>query len=378
LCEAFIRGGQERGLKFNPDFNGADQEGVGYFQNTSRNGWRCSAAVAYLNPAKSRTNLRIVPEAHANRIVFEGTRAAGVEFAHQGQVHMAKAGREVIVSSGAIASPQLLELSGVGQAERLKSHGIPVVLDAPGVGEDLQDHFQIRFVYKCKKPVTLNDQYNNIFRRAGIGLQYALTRRGPLTVSAGYATAFFKSHERLATPDIEVHFLTFSADRMGEKLHPFSGFSASVCQLRPESRGDIHIRSANPRDYPAIRINYLSTEEDRRSIVDGLKVLRSIFQAPAMAAYSGEEYEPGAACVSDADLLAYARARGTTIYHPVSSCRMGVDARAVVTPDLKVKGLNGLRIADGSILPTMISGNTNAGIIMIGEKASDLILADAR
>jgi choline dehydrogenase len=181
----------------------------------------------------------------------------------------------------------------------------------------------------------------------------------------------------LATPDIEVHFLTFSADRMGEKLHPFSGFSASVCQLRPESRGSIHIKSTNPRDYPAIRVNYLSTEEDRRAIVDGLKMLRSIFQSAAMSEYSGEEYEPGAACVTDADLLAYARARGTTIYHPVSTCRMGVDPKAVVSPDLKVKGIGGLRVADGSILPTMISGNTNAGIIMVGEKASDLILADA-
>ena len=378
LCEAFIRAGQERGLKFNPDFNGESQEGVGYFQNTSRNGRRCSAAVAYLNPAKSRTNLRIVTEALANRIVFEGMRATGVEFEHEGRVKLARAAREVILAAGAINSPQLLELSGIGQAQRLKSHGIPVVHDAPGVGEDLQDHFQIRFVYKCKKPITLNDQYNNIFRRAGIGLQYALTRRGPLSVSAGYATAFFKSHERMATPDIEVHFLTFSADRMGDKLHPFSGFAASVCQLRPESKGDIHIKSANPRDYPAIRVNYLSTEEDRRANVEGLKFLRSILQSPAMANYSGEEFEPGPTCVSNDDLLAYARARGSTIYHPVSTCRMGVDTRAVVSPDLKVNGIQSLRIADGSILPTLISGNTNAGIIMIGEKASDLILEDAK
>jgi choline dehydrogenase len=378
LCEAFIRAGQERGLKFNADFNGEDQEGVGYFQNTSRNGRRCSAAVAYLNPAKSRANLRIVTEALAHRIVFDGKRVAGVAFEHEGECKVAKAGREVIVSTGAINSPQLLELSGIGQADRLKGLGIPVIQDTPGVGENLQDHFQIRFVYKCKKPVTLNDQYHNLIRRAGIGLQYALTRRGPLTVSAGYATAFFKSHERMTTPDIEVHFLTFSADRMGEKLHPFSGFSASVCQLRPESRGDVHIRSSNPRDYPAIKVNYLSTEEDRRANVDGLKFLRSILQSPAMADYSGEEYEPGAACVSDEGLLAYARARGSTIYHPACTCRMGTDAGAVVTPDLKVKGLVGLRVADGSVMPTLLSGNTNAGIIMIGEMASDMILADAK
>lgn len=375
LCEAFIRAGGERGLKFNPDFNGAEQEGIGYFQTTSRGGIRCSTAAGYLRQAKGCENLTILTHAFTQRVVFEGTRAVAVEFLHQGKLKRATAGREIVLSAGAIGSPQLLELSGVGQAERLKALGVPVVLDVPEVGENLQDHFQVRMVFKAKKPVTLNDQYNNLFRRAGIGLRYALTRRGPLSVSAGYGTAFFKSDQRLETPDIQVHFIIFSTDKMGQSLHPFSGFTASVCHLRPQARGSIHAKTANIADAPSIRVNYLSAEEDRRANVDGLRFLRSIMQAPAMEAYMEQELEPGLAVTSDADLLAYARAKGSTIYHPSGTCRMGPDERAVVGPDLKVKGIEGLRVADGSIMPRLVSGNTNAPIIMIGEKASDLILA---
>lgn len=378
LCEAFIRAGMERGLPRNEDFNGESQEGVGYFQTTSRNGRRCSTAVAYLRPAMRRANLRVVTRAFAQRVVFDGTVATGVEFLHEGRLKRARAGQEVILSAGAINSPQLLELSGYGQAARLKDFGLPVVHDAPGVGENLQDHLQIRMVFRSKKPVTVNDQYNNIFRRAGIGLRYALQRRGPLAVSAGYASAFYRSNERVATPDIQVHFILFSTDKMGQKLHPFSGFTASVCQLRPESRGDIHIKSADPAQPPAIRVNYLSTEEDRRANVDGLKRLRAIIEAPAMAPYLEEELEPGLSCASDADLLAYCRARSGSIYHPASTCIMGSDPLSVVTPDLKVRGVQGLRVVDASIMPRLISGNCNAAIVMIGEKGADLILEDAR
>jgi choline dehydrogenase len=374
LCEAFIQAGMERGLPRNEDFNGPQQEGIGYFQTTSRNGIRCSTAAGYLRGARGRRNLRILTHATTDRIVFEGKRAVAVEFRHKGQRKMARAGKEIVVSAGAINSPKLLELSGYGQAGRLRSFDIPVVHDAPQVGENLQDHFQARMVFRCKRAVTLNDQYNNILRRAGIGLRYALQRKGPLTVSAGYATAFFKSHERLATPDIQVHFIIFSTDKMGQSLHPFSGFTASVCHLRPESRGDIHVRNVDPSVAPSIRVNYLSTQEDRRANVDGLKFLRSIMQAPAMGDYMEEEIEPGLSCTSDDDLLSYARAQGSTLYHPTGTCRMGPDENAVVGPDLKVKGVSGLRIADGSIMPTLVSGNTNAPIIMIGEKASDLIL----
>jgi choline dehydrogenase len=378
LCEAFIRAGTERGLPRNADFNGETQEGVGYFQTTSRNGVRCSTAAAYLKPARKRANLRILTRALAERIVFDGKKATGLVFRHEGRLKLARFTREVVLSAGAINSPQLLELSGVGQASRLAGLGIPVVHESPAVGENLQDHLQVRMVFRAKRPITLNDQYNNLFRRAGIGLRYLLQRKGPLAVSAGYGTAFYRSHPRVETPDIQVHFIIFSTDKMGQNLHPFSGFTASICHLRPESRGTIHIRSADPAHAPEIRVNYLSTEEDRRANVDGLKMLRSIMQAPAMAPYMEQELEPGLACASDAELLAYCRAKGSTIYHPSSTCMMGSGPDAVVAPDLKLRGVTGVRIADGSIMPNLVSGNCNAAIIMIGEKASDLILAEGQ
>ena len=378
LCEAFIRAGMERGLPRKTDFNAADQEGIGYFQTTSRNGRRCSTAVGYLKPAMRRRNLHVLTHALTEKIIFDGKRAIAVQFQHEGRLKHATAAQEIVLSAGAIGSPQILELSGYGQAQRLKDLGIEVLCDAPQLGENLQDHYQVRMVFRAAKKITLNDQYHSIFRRAGIGLRYALQRKGPLTVSAGYATGFFKSHDRLATPDMQVHFIIFSTDKMGHALHDFPGFTASVCHLRPQSRGNIHIRSARIEDAPAIRVNYLSTEEDRRAPVAGLKYLRSIMQAEAMADYMEHEVEPGIACASDADLLAYARAKGSSIYHPSGTCRMGIDDGAVVGPDLKVKGVTGLRIADASIMPLLVSGNTNAPVIMIGEKASDLILADSR
>jgi choline dehydrogenase len=375
LCDAFIEACAERGVPFNPDFNGAVQEGAGYFQTTSRNGLRCSTAAGYLKPASGRDNLTILTHAHVKRVMFEGKRAVAVEFLHRGRMTRASAGKEIVLSAGAIGTPQLLEVSGVGQQQRLKELGVAIVHDAAEVGENLQDHLQVRMVFKAKQPVTLNDEYNNLFRRIGIGLRYAISRKGPLAVSAGYANAFFKSDQRLATPDIQIHFIIFSTDKMGSGLHPFSGFTASVCHLRPEARGSIHARSADTADAPSIRVNYLSQPEDRRANVEGLKFLRSIMQAHAMAPFMETELEPGLGIASDDELLAYARAKGNSIYHPSGTCRMGVDARAVVGPDLIVKGVTGLRIADGSIMPRLVSGNTNAPIIMIGEKASDLILA---
>lgn len=377
LCEAFIAAGQQRGLPFNPDFNGASQEGVGYFQTTSRNGRRCSTAVGYLKPARSRPNLTVLTGAMATRVLFSGREATGVEFTHQGRTKRASAGREVLLSGGAINSPQLLELSGFGDARRLSALGIPVVADAPRVGENLQDHFQVRMVFRCRQRVTINDAYRSLFGRIGMGLDYALRRRGPLTVSAGYATAFFRSNDHVATPDVEVHFITFSTNKMGEALHPFPGFTASVCQLRPESRGDIHIRSRDPLAAPAIRVNYLATETDRQTNVDGLRRLRAIMQATAMAGFMETELEPGLSLASDADLLTYCRRTGSTIYHPSGTCTMGTGADAVVTPDLKVRGAGRLRVVDASVMPRLISGNCNAAIVMIGEKAADAILADA-
>jgi choline dehydrogenase len=290
----------------------------------------------------------------------------------------ARARKEVLVSGGAFNSPQLLQLSGIGPAELLRKHDIDVVLDAPGVGHDLQDHLQVRVVMRCSQPITLNDIVNSPVRKVLSGLRYAAFRTGPLTIAAGTSGAFFKTNPRLATPDIQVHFLPFSTDKMGEKLHSFSGFSASVCQLRPESRGSLRIRSADPAAPPEIRVNYLSTETDRTANVEGLKILRKILQAPALSPYVAEEVDPGAKVVSDEALLSYCRARGSTIYHPTSTCRMGNDALAVVDQRLRLRGIDGLRVVDASVMPDLVSGNTNAAVIMIAEKASDMILEDAR
>src|ERR1700726_279391 len=378
LSSAFVAAAAETGLPVNPDFNGASQEGAGWFQTTTRNGKRASTAVAYLRPAKGRKNLHVETSALAQRILFDGRRAVAIEYRKAGSMRTARARKEILISGGAYNSPQLLQLSGVGPAELLRKHGIDVVLDAPGVGHDLQDHMQVRIVTRCTKPITLNDTVNHPVRRMLAGARYAAFRTGWLTIAAGTSGAFFKTNPRLATPDIQIHFLPFSTDKMGEKLHSFSGFSASVCQLRPESRGSLRIRNADPAAPPEIRINYLSTEVDRTANVEGLKILRRILQAPALRPFVVEEVDPGAKVSSDEGLLNYCRARGSTIYHPTSTCRMGSDSLAVVDQRLRVRGLEGLRVVDASVMPDLVSGNTNAAIIMIAEKASDMILEDAR
>jgi choline dehydrogenase len=378
LSDAFIAAAAETGIPVNKDFNGATQEGAGWFQTTTRGGKRASTAVSYLRPAKDRKNLHVETSAQAQRILFEGRRAVGLEYRKEGSLRTARARREILVSSGAYNSPQLLQLSGIGPAELLKKHGIDVVLDAAGVGHDLQDHMQVRVVMRCSQPITLNDIVNHPLRRIMAGARYAAFRNGPLTIAAGTSGAFFKTNPRLASPDIQIHFLPFSTDKMGEKLHAFSGFTASVCQLRPESRGSLRIKSADPSVPPEIRINYLATETDRTANVEGLKILRRILHAPALKPFVVDEYDPGAKVVSDEDLLAHCRRRGSTIYHPTSTCRMGNDPLAVVDQRLKVRGIEGLRVVDGSVMPDLVSGNTNAPIVMIAEKASDMILQDAR
>jgi choline dehydrogenase len=378
LSEAFVKAAVETGIPFNPDFNGATQEGAGFFQTTTRRGRRASSAYSYLRPAKNRSNLHIETAALAQRIVFEGKRAKAVEYKHNGQLRTARARKEVLVSSGAYNSPQLLQLSGVGPADLLKTHGINVVLDAPGVGNDLQDHMQVRIVTRCAQRITLNDVVNHPVRRVMAGVRWALARSGPLTIAAGTSGAFFKTNPRLASPDIQIHFIPFSTDKMGENLHPFSGFTATVCQLRPESRGSLKIRSADPSAPPEIRINYLATEADRAAFIDGIKILRDILAAPALKAYCVDEVYPGAEVTSDEDLLDFCRKTGSTVYHPTSTCRMGNDPLAVVDQRLRVRGIEGLRVVDASVMPDLMSGNTNAPTIMIAEKASDMILEDAR
>lgn len=378
LCDAFIHAGIESGLPLREDFNTGEMEGVGYFPTTTRNGRRCSTAVAFLRPALGRANLTVRTHALAQKILFEGTRAVGVQYAHAGQVKQARAGREVILSGGAINSPQLLQLSGWGPAALLQRHGIPVIADVPAIGAQLQDHFQVRMVFKSKQKITINDSYHSLRGRVRMAYDYLVHRSGPLTSAAGYATAFFKTEPRYSTPDCEVHFILFSTDKMGESLHRFSGFTASVCQLRPESRGSVQIRSANPADAPEIRVNYLSATADQQANVNALKRLRAIMQAPAMRDYLLAEAQPGDDVRTDAELLAYCREAGSTIYHPTGTCAMGEGPGNVVSPRLSVHGASGLRVVDGSIMPRLISANTNAAIIMIGEKAADMILADAK
>ncbi len=378
LSEAFVKAAVESGIPFNPDFNGKTQEGAGFFQTTTRRGRRASSAQSYLKPAKNRGNLHIETSALAQRIVFEGKRARAVEYKQNGNLRIARARKEVLVSSGAYNSPQLLQLSGVGPGDLLRSHGIDVVLEAPGVGNDLQDHLQVRIVTRCAQNITLNDVVNHPLRRVMAGVRWALARSGPLTIAAGTSGAFFKTNPRLASPDIQIHFIPFSTDKMGENLHPFSGFTASVCQLRPESRGSLKIRSADPTAPPEIRINYLATETDRAAFIDGVGVLRKILAASALKAYCVEEVYPGAKVTSDEDVLDFCRKTGSTVYHPTSTCRMGNDPLAVVDQRLRVRGIEGLRVVDASVMPDLMSGNTNAPTIMIAEKASDMILEDAR
>ena len=378
LCEAFIEAAQESGFPRNDDFNGATQEGAGYFQLTARNGRRWSTAVGYLKEAKRRPNLTVVANALAGRILFSGRRAIGVEYRRGGAAHTALANAEVIVSGGAFNSPQLLQLSGLGPAKILRELGIDVVADMPGVGADLQDHLQIRMLYRCTEPITMNDVINNWRHRYAAGLRYLLSRKGLLTIGAGYAGAFLRTRPDLATPDVQFHFLIFSADAAGATLHPFPGFMASVCQLRPDSRGFVRIKSRDPAVAPAIQPRYLSARTDCDCVVDGLKLLRRVMNQPVMRRYIAEEHAPGEQCASDADLLAFARQTGTTVYHPTSTCRMGSDPNAVVDERLRVRGFEGLRVIDASIMPTVVSGNTNAAAVMIGEKGSDMVLADAR
>lgn len=374
ICDRFIDAAAEVGIPRRDDFNGADMEGAGYFQLTARGGRRCSTAVGYLHPVKHRKNLHIATKAHTKHILMEGHRATGIAFDRDGVPETAMASREVILAAGAIGSPQILMLSGIGPAAHLKDHGIEVRADLAGVGGNLQDHLQTRMIFKTSKPITLNDQLRNPLRKAAMGIEYALTRRGPLSMGASQACAFVRSRPELEAPDIQFHVQPLSADKPGEGAHKFSAFTSSTCQLRPESRGHIALKSADPHDHPAIHPNYLATELDRWTTIEGVKISRKIMSAPAMASVIETEHLPGAHIQTDDELLAAAREISQTIYHPVGTCKMGPDETAVVDDQLRVHGIEALRVVDASIMPTLTSGNTNAPTIMIAEKASDMIL----
>ncbi|MEO1026297.1 MAG: GMC family oxidoreductase N-terminal domain-containing protein [Pseudomonadota bacterium] len=368
------------GFPRNADYNGASQEGVGHFQLTMRNGRRCSSAVAYLGPARRRTNLEILTHCAAERIEFDGARATGIKVIHKGVPKTIRARREIILSSGSLASPQLLMVSGIGDPDMLRPHGVDVRAALPGVGKNLQDHLQARPVYKTSLS-TINTEINSLFKQGLIALHYAATRTGPMTMAASLGTAFLKTRPDLEQPDIQFHVQPFSADAKGmAKPHDFNAFTASVLQLRPESTGHIELRSANMQDYPAIHPNYLATKTDQDTIVEGIRIARRIARTEPAASCVTDEFTPGWSMPDDDydALLNWARDTATTIYHPTGTCKMGRDPMAVVDDRLRVKGVEGLRVADASIMPVIVSGNTNAPTMMIGEKASDMILEDAK
>lgn len=378
LMEAIIRGAEELGVPRTNDFNSGNQEGVGYFQLFTRNGWRNSSAVAYLRPAKNRANLRVETDAHSTGLILKGRKAVGVRYRQNGQLKEARAGREVILSAGSLQSPQLLQLSGIGPAPLLRRHGIEVVHDLPGVGQNLQDHLQFRLMFKVSRPITTNDDLRTWTSQARIGLQWLLSGKGPLGIGINQGGLFTRVLPGSKTPDIQFHFGTLSADQAGGKPHPWSGCTFSVCQLRPESRGTVEIKSADPMQPPSMRPNYLSTETDRLCAIESIKYARRLAATEALKPYIDGEYRPGAGVKSDAEILEFARENGATIFHPTGTCKMGSDAMAVTDSQLRVHGIDGLRVVDCSIMPTLVSGNTHAPAVMIAEKASDMILAAAK
>jgi choline dehydrogenase len=378
ICEAFIASAMELGFPRNDDFNGARQDGVGYHQTTTRNGRRCSTAVGYLRPAMQRANLRVVTEALTEKVLLEGQRAIGVSFRQHGRLCIARAAREVILCGGAVNSPQLLMLSGIGPQPHLAEFGIPFVHHLPGVGQSLQDHYSAPIKLRCKLPITVNDVMLSSARKLKAGLEYYVLHRGPLAMISSPAALFARTRSELASPDVKISISPFSAERPQDGLHRFSGFTSIAYQLRPESRGEIKLKSPDPFDAPAVYPNYLTSETDQRTIVAGLKLIRRILANPHLQQFVEKEFQPGSAVKSDEQLLDYARRRGGTVYHPTSTCRMGSDRMAVVDAELRVHGIEGLRVADASIMPTVVSGNTNAAAIMIGEKVADIVRQQMR
>ena len=384
LADAFIEAAVAAGYPRNNDLNGATQEGFGYNQLTVRDGQRCSTAVAYLHPARKRPNLHVITRALATRILFRGREAVGVEFKQDGVTRSVTARREVIVSSGAINSPQLLQLSGVGAPALLSKFDIPVVADRPGVGENLQDHFGVAITYRLNKPVTLNDYYGNPLRRMKMGLDYLLFRKGPMAANAGLCQGFIRSEPHRDVPDLTVLMwiwsVAASGKRSGEKvnLNPFPGITVMVVNPHPESRGSVRIRSRDASIPPELRFNHLVSARDRQLLIRGVCDARRIMSMPQMASYVVEEDDPGPNCVSDEDILDHIRRRGRSTHHTTATCRMGIDKEAIVDPRLRVHGLGRLRVIDASVMPSEISGNTNAATIMIAEKGASMVLEDTQ
>ncbi|HTS22093.1 MAG TPA: choline dehydrogenase [Casimicrobiaceae bacterium] len=379
LIEAVIAACTELGIPRNDDFDGVRQEGAGYYHLTTRNGRRCSTADAYLVPARGRRNLRVETESLATKVLFGGGRAIGVAYRSRGGDVVAHAAREVLVCAGALQSPQLLQLSGVGPRSLLETHGVPIVRELPGVGENLQDHLQARVLFECTRPITTNDDLKTWWGTLKIGLDYVFTRGGPMAIGINQGGIFARADPSSATPDVQFHVATLSSDMAGSPTHRFSGFTFSVCQLRPESRGSVRIKSSDPLQPPAMQPNYLSTARDRATLVAGIRLARRLAATRTLSPYVKREYRPGPEADSDEALLEFARNTGGTIFHPSGTCRMGDrgrDPMAVVDSRLRVHEIEALRVVDCSVMPTLVSGNTNVPVVMIAEKAADMILAD--
>jgi choline dehydrogenase len=383
LSHLYVKAGQEAGLKYTPDLNSDSIEGVGLYQITTKNGYRWSSSRAYLWPARSRPNLRVMTGALATRILFEGKRAVGIAYRRNGQDATAHANREVILSGGSINSPQLLQLSGIGPAELLKRVGVPVHHESAAVGRHMQDHVCYDYVYKASRPSLNNDLYP-WWGKLRVGLQYILTRRGPLSLSVNQGGGYFRSRPGLERPNIQLYFspLTYEKTPPGVKKlmgpDPFPGFIISVSPCRPTSRGQLDIKSSDPTQAPAIQLNLMSTNHDMQELVEGVRFMAKLAAAPSLASVIAERLHPGPNQTTDDEIAADIRARAYSVFHPCGTCRMGPDPReAVVDPRLRVHGLSGLRIVDSSVFPTVTSGNINAPTIMVGERGSEFVLADA-
>jgi choline dehydrogenase len=379
LSEAYRKACIEAGIPENDDYNGTNFEGVGFLQQSIRNGLRCSGATAYLAPAKGRSNLTILTGAVATRVRFEGTRAVGVDFVKGGQQLLATARAEVILSAGAIKSPQLLELSGVGESGRLASLGIPLVAHVPGVGEGFHEHLQFRFTYECTRPITINDLMHSPWRKVQEGMKFLLTRKGLLSGTSSTVHALAKSDAGLPSPDLKIQLALISGkDRLsrsrsgGIDAHP--GFSIGTFKIRPESRGSVHVRSNDPLADPAIKVNYLTHPGDIETYRRAVVLMRKIASQPSLAPFVRKETRPGPEVTDVESLIDYIRETGQTAWHAVGSCRMGADPMAVTDPELRVKGVTGLRVVDISVLPTIVSPNTNAPAFLVGEMAAAMIL----
>ena len=376
ILDAVREAAAELGVPPTDDFNTGNNEGAGYFDVNQRHGVRFSAARAFLRPAEKRANLRIVTHAQVERILFDGRQASGILFrGADGRLAKATAGREVLLSAGAVNSPQLLQLSGIGPAALLKEHGIEVLHELPGVGGNLQDHLQIRTAFRIEGAATLNERQASLLGKAGIALEYALKRSGPMAMAPSQFGIFMRSDARFDTPNIEFHVQPLSLEKFGEPLHRFPAITVSVCNLRPESRGHVRIRSADPRQAPAIAPNYLSTDGDREIAAQSITHARRLMATKRMSRYRPQEFKPGTHISTPDDLARAAGDIATTIFHPVGTARMGDGPNAVVDHELKVHGVGHLRVVDASIMPTIVSGNTHAPTVMIAEKASDMIRA---